>query len=321
MIFSEASVDLRTAGDAQHEVGEDYEERNEEEGDGRACGEVAALNAQREGERGKGLRGVEGAAGGEDVDDGHVRECEDKPEENGDAEDGTHHRDDDLELRAPEAGAVDRCGLGNVLGNGGASGKDDHGGKGNDAPTVNEHDGGDGENWFAKPHGGAERFVKMERDENPRDDAVDGIEQPLPTDGAERNGRDPGKQNQKAYDAAAAKGVFEGDGEDVGADEDDDLRAGGEDKRIANGEAETGALQDAAKILEADVVELGVADTGVAEGVKNGEEEGAGDEEKDVESGRGEHGGAEERALSRGSGFNSGGGYCHETSFEGTRFC
>src|SRR5258707_7070410 len=102
-------------GHAQHEISDDNEQRNEEQRDGGAGGKVTALDAESEGEGGECLRGVEGTAGGEDVDDGHVREGGDEGEEHGDADDGTHHWNDDLELRTPEARAIHRNGIRNVL--------------------------------------------------------------------------------------------------------------------------------------------------------------------------------------------------------------
>jgi hypothetical protein len=42
------------------------------------------------------------------------------------------------------------------------------------------------------------------------------------------------------------------DGEDAGRDDDDDLRTNREYEGVPDGNTETGALQDAAKILQAD---------------------------------------------------------------------
>ena len=64
--------------DSQHEVSNDDEQGNEKERDGRARGKVTSLNAHGEGERGERLRGVEWPAGGENVNDSHVSESEDK---------------------------------------------------------------------------------------------------------------------------------------------------------------------------------------------------------------------------------------------------
>src|SRR5713101_9090235 len=101
---------------AQHEVGDDDQQGDEKERDGGAGGKVAPLDAESEGEGGESLRGVERPAGGEDVDDGHVREGEDEAEEHGDADDGSHHGNDDLELRTPEAGTIHGGSFRNVLG-------------------------------------------------------------------------------------------------------------------------------------------------------------------------------------------------------------
>jgi hypothetical protein len=115
--------------------------------------------------------------------------------------------------------------------------------------------------------------------------AVDRIEDPFPSDGAESDGRDPRQQNQKTDQAAAAERVFQGNGEDVCADDYDNLRADGEDKRIADGDAKTGTLQDAAEVFQANIVHFGIADAGVAECIKDGQEKRSGNEQQDVENG------------------------------------
>src|SRR5712664_1755715 len=277
---------------AQHEVGDDDQQGDEKERDGGAGGKVTALDAESEGEGGECLRGVEGTAGGEDVDDGHVREGEDEAEEHGDADDGTHHGNDDLELRTPEARAIHRSGFRNVLGNGGAAGEQDDGGKGHETPTVHQEDGSDSEARLAEPHRSAEGLVKMQRNQHPTDDAVDGVQNPFPTDGAESDGRHPRQKNEKADQAAATEGLFQGDGENVGADDHDDLGADGKDEGIANGNSKTGALQNAAEVFQANEMHFGVADAGVAESIKDSKKKGSPDEQQDVENRRGKHGSA-----------------------------
>src|SRR5258708_1065756 len=148
--------------DAQHEVRDDHQQRHEEERDRAACGEVAALNAQAKTQNTQRLGGVEWPGGSKDVDNSHICEGEDEAEEYGNANDGLHHGDDDLELRAPKAGAIHRGGLRNVLGNGGTAGKQDDRGKWHQAPTVDQEDGGDGETRFTEPHGSAERLVDVD---------------------------------------------------------------------------------------------------------------------------------------------------------------
>src|SRR5260370_7339981 len=103
----------------QHEISNDHQQRDEEEGDGGASGEIASLNAEGEGKRGESLCGVKRAASGEDVDDGHIGKGEDEAKKHGHAEDGPHHGNDDLELRAPETCAIPGVAFGDVLGNAG----------------------------------------------------------------------------------------------------------------------------------------------------------------------------------------------------------
>src|SRR4030081_926485 len=98
-----------------------------------------------------------------------------------------------------------------------------------------------------------------------------------------------GRKNQKTDDAAAAEGLFQGNGENVGADDHHDLRADGEDEGIADGNAKTGALQDAAEVFQANEMHFGVADAGVAESIKNGKKKASADEKQDVENRRRKH--------------------------------
>src|SRR5256885_266689 len=200
------------------------------------------------------------------------------------------------------------------------SSKQDHGGKGNQAPAVDQKDRGDGQMGFAQPHGRAERLVHMKRDQYPADHAVDGIENPLPADGAERDGRNPGEQHEETQHAAAAKGLLQGDGQDARGDDDHDLRADREDEGVPDGNTETGALQNAAEVLQADKMQLGVADACVAEGIEYREQKGAGDQEQDVHNGRSKHGGPEHRAASRAGGLDAGPCYCNDTALGATRF-
>src|SRR6266571_79385 len=225
---------------AQHEISNEHQQRDEKERDGGASGEIASLNTEGEGKRGEGLRGVKRAAGGEDVDDSHISKGEDEAKKHSHAENGPHHGNDDLELRAPETGAIHGGGFGDVLGNGGAPGEKNDSGKRHETPAMHQEDGSDGKMWFAEPHGGVERLVKVQRHQHPTDDAIDGVQNPFPTDSAQCDRSDPWKQDQKANAAAAAERLFQGNGEDVGADDHDDLRADGENQGIADGTRKLG---------------------------------------------------------------------------------
>src|SRR5260370_18756526 len=125
---------------AQHEISNEHQQRDEEQRDGGASGEIASLNAEGEGKRGESLCGVKRAASGEDVDDGHIGKGEDEAEKHGHAENGPHHGNDDLELRAPESGAIHGGGFGDVLGNGGAPGEKNDSGKRPETPAREEED-------------------------------------------------------------------------------------------------------------------------------------------------------------------------------------
>src|SRR6266702_6200322 len=170
---------------AQHEISNEHQQRDEKERDGGAGGEIASLNTEGEGERGESLCGVKRAASGEDVDDSHIGKGEDEAKKHGHAENGPHHGNDNLELRAPETGAIHGGGFRDVLGNGGAPGEKNDSGKRHETPAMDEKDGSDGKMRFAQPHGGVERLVKVKGHKDPTDDAVDGVQNPFPTDGTQ----------------------------------------------------------------------------------------------------------------------------------------
>src|ERR1700737_2781158 len=102
---------------------------------------------------------------------------------------------------------------------------------------------------LAEPHGRAVWLKNMEPNEYPGDDAIDGIENPLPSDGAERNWRYPRQKNQEADKSAAAEVPFESGGECHRADDHNDLRADSENDGVFHRRAKTGALHDAAEVF------------------------------------------------------------------------
>src|SRR2546430_12227369 len=65
---------------------------------------------------------------------------------------------------------------------------------------------------------------------------------------------------------------------------------------------------------------FGVADTGVTESIKNGQEKRSGNQQQDIQDCRSKHGGTEERALRRADRLDFGTPYCHETTLGPTRF-
>src|SRR6267143_4268996 len=223
--FPWPSVHLSAMSDAQHEIGEDHQQRDKEERDGGARGEVAPLNTHGKGQRREGLRGVKRTAGGEDVDDGHVCEGEDETEEHGNADYRPHHGNDDLELRAPEAGAIHGGSFRNVLGYSRAPREQDDRREGHKTPAMHQENRSDGEMGFTQPHRGAEGLVNVYGHEDPGDHTVDGVKDPFPTYGAQGDGRNPREKDEKTDDAAATEGLFQRDGENVGPDDHDDLGA------------------------------------------------------------------------------------------------
>ncbi len=161
----------------------------------------------------------------------------------------------------------------------------------------------------------------MQGDEDPRDHAVDGVEDPFPADRSEGDRGHPGQKNQEPDEAAAAERLLQGDGEDVGADDHDHLGAEGEHDGIPERLFETGALQDAPEILEPDEMKPRAADARVAEGVEDRQSERNPDQEHDVENRGREHGGRQHRALSASDRFRLRAIHCHRSGRGRVRFC
>src|SRR5690606_19498969 len=108
-------------------------------------------------------------------------------------------------------------------------------------------------------------------------DPVDGaefrIEDPFPADGAQGDGRCPGKNDEHARQPLAAKIAREHDGKNVSEHDDDDLGDDGKDKAVQEGAPELRLLHDAAEIAEADDIEGGIANGGVGQAEGDGEKE------------------------------------------------
>ena len=81
-------------------------------------------------------------------------------------------------------------------------------------------------------------------------------------------------RNQKTNEAAATESVFEGEGENVSADDHNDLGADRKNEGISNSDSKTGALQDAPEVFQTHEMHFGIANAGVAEGVKDSRKKG-----------------------------------------------
>src|SRR5579864_2071657 len=173
---------------------------------------------------------------------------------------------------------------------------------------------------FAEPHGCTERLVNMHGHEDPSDYAVDRIQNPFPSNGAQRDGRNPRQENQETNDAAATEPVFQCNGENVGADHHNDLGADGKDEGISNRDSKTRALQDAAEVFQANEMHFSIADAGVAKGIKDSQEKGTADEQHYIESRRQKHRRTQRWALRGADRFYFVAGYCHDKDLGSTRF-
>ena len=275
--------------DPKHQVSDRHQHGHQKKGDRGARGEIAALDPGREREGRKGLRRIERPASGQDVHHRHVGEGEDDSEEDRHGQDGRHDRDSDLEERPPEARAVDRGGLRDLFGHRGAPRQHDDRRERNQPPAVDEDDRRHREVRLAEPHWCAVRFDEVQRDQDPGEDAVDRVQNPLPADRAERDRRDPRQQDQEADEASAAERLLQRDRENIRAHDHDHLRGEREDDGIPDRLVEARAVEDAPKILQTDEVKAGAADPSVAEGVEDRENERDADQSRDVEDRRQEH--------------------------------
>src|SRR6185312_295422 len=105
--------------------------------------------------------------------------------------------------------------------------------------------------------------------QQPGDDAVDGIKNPLEANRPERNRRHPRQQNQKSNKAASPERFLQRDGKRGGTYDDHDLSNHCKNDGVVHRLTEAGTLQDAAEVLQADKVHLCTADSRITEGIKN----------------------------------------------------
>ena len=76
---------------------------------------------------------------------------------------------------------------------------------------MHKKNGSDGQMRFTQPHGSVEGLVEVERHEHPADDAVNGVQNPFPSDGSQRDRRHPWKKDQETDEAAPAEGLLQSD--------------------------------------------------------------------------------------------------------------
>src|SRR5262249_37827314 len=92
------------------------------------------------------------------------------------------------------------------------------------------------------------------------------------------------------------------------------------DNRILQGLLKAGALQDAAKVFQADVVQLRAANARIAEGIKNCQQKGRADQQQNVKHGGTEHGETQQRALRSADRLDLRAAYCHVNGLAGIFF-
>ena len=258
----------------------------QEEGYRRAAAQVAAVHALEEREAGQHLRGVEGPAAGEDVDDDHVGEGEDEPEQGRHEGGRQHQRDGDLEHVAEEPGAVHLRGVVDVLRDAGQASEQDDGGERERAPDLHGDDGDHGQLGLSEPDGPGGGPEDVQVAQRPVDHAVDGVEDPQPPDGAQRDGRHPRQEDEQPHQPLAAELALQCDGQHAGQHQDQDLRDEGEEDGVAQRAAEARVAQRRLEVLQPDEVEAVPAQRDAGQAVDDGQHERPAHQERDVEDGR-----------------------------------
>src|SRR6516164_8778539 len=111
---------------AQHADHNEEQHRQHEQGDGRAMRHVAGDDADLESLEPQYGGRIHGATLGQEVDDRKVGEREYDPEDQAYGDDRKDHRQDDLIVAAPEAGAIDCGGVDDILRDRGDAGEKDN---------------------------------------------------------------------------------------------------------------------------------------------------------------------------------------------------
>ena len=129
----------------------------------------------------------------------------------------------------------------------------------------------------------------MSRPQGPVDHAVDGIEDPEPADAAERDRRDPGKQDQEPQQPLAAEISQQRHRQHVREYQDENLGDEREHDGILDRDPERLAAHHAPEIFQADEMHLAARHSCIRQAVIEREQERKADEEHDVENRRRKH--------------------------------
>src|SRR5947207_1263366 len=130
--------DLPATNETQHNDHHNEQHRKHEQRDGgtmrHVAGNDAGLKTRKSQDRGCSYW----TAHSQQKDNGKIGEREHDAEDQADGHDWQDHRQDNLVVATPEAGAIDRGGIDNVLRNRGDAGEEDHNGKWKEAPGVDD---------------------------------------------------------------------------------------------------------------------------------------------------------------------------------------
>ena len=169
---------------------------------------------------------------GQQEDNGKIGEREHDAEDQADGHDRQDHRQNNLVVATPEARAVDRGGIDNVLRNRGDAGEEDHDGKWKEAPGVDDDHTQHREVRIAEP---VRRVLASEKagcNQCPVDHAVERIEHPLPGDRGERDRHRERQNDQRPNELAAGEGPQQQEGAELSEHEAEQLRSEREDEGV-----------------------------------------------------------------------------------------
>jgi len=224
--------------------------------------------------------------------DRQVGEGEHDAEHQADGHDRQDHRQDDLVVAPPEAGAVDGRRVDHVLRHRGDAGEEDDDGEGEEAPGIDDDDRQHRQVRIAEPVRRVRAVDEAGRDQRPVDHAVKRVEHPLPGDGGERDRHRPRQDDQRAHELAARERTQEQQRAELAEDETEELRAEGEDEGVVERVAEARVFEDVDEIRQSDEFPGRIVDRVGADRVIHRHQERHADQQQHVEDG----GGDEERA-------------------------
>ena len=227
--------------------------------------------------------GAHRTAIGQEQHDRQVGEGEHDAEDQADGDDRQDHRHDDLVVAAPEAGAVHRRRVDDVLRHRGDAGQEDDDREREKAPGVDDDDAEHSEMRRTEPVRHLLPGDDAGRDQAPVDDAVERIEHPLPGNGRQRDRHRPGQDDQRPDDPASRERLQQQERAELAEDEAEGLRSEGEKEGIPERVQEHRIAQDLFEIRQSHEAPRRIVDRIGADRIIDGQQERQADQQQHIE--------------------------------------